>query len=145
MQAQDLRQISWKSLPGFASLNRSNLVWHFILTQYKRRQVLRHQNQEQTDYHLQAARAVKIAWEQLFQAELGAMPDELYINGGGQFILQQQRVMLRPRSFYQSCLDWLANSTELSSWDKGMVFEYTWKSIFGEEAGVLDCNVWGVQ
>lgn len=70
------------------------------------------------------------------------MPDELYVNGGGQFVVQQERVLAHSRSFYQSCLAWLDESVELSPWDKGMVFEYTWKSIFGEEAAVLDANVW---
>ncbi|KAL3160711.1 hypothetical protein ABBQ32_010623 [Trebouxia sp. C0010 RCD-2024] len=146
---QDLRQISWKSMPAFASLNRSHLTWHFILTQHRRRQMQRHQQshqgQEQTEYHLQAARGIKVAWEQLFQAELGDLPDELYVNGGGQFMLQRERIMLHQRSFYQSCLEWLADSTELSPWDKGMVFEYTWKCVFGEEAEALDHNVWGLQ
>ena len=100
------------------------------------------QQQQQTDYHKQAAQAVTVAWKQLFSTELGALPDELYVNGGGQFMVRRERVLAHPRSFYQQCLTWLADSIELSSWDKGMVFEYTWKSIFGEAAAELDQNVW---
>ena len=137
-----MRQIGWSSVPGFTSLNRSNLLWHIILTQHRRRHQQTQPSQEQTGYHMQAARAIKVAWEQLLGPELGALPDELHINGGGQFMVQRQRVLLHPRNFYHDCLEWLDNSTELSSWDKGMVFEYTWKSIFGEEAAVLDRNMW---
>lgn len=142
LQDHDLGHISWSSTPAFMSLNRSKLLWHIILTQHRRRHQQAHKSQEQTDYHMQAARAITVAWEQLLGPELGALPDDLHINGGGQFLVQQHRVLLHPRLFYQKCLDWLDNSTELSPWDKGMVFEYTWKSIFGEEAGVVDRNAW---
>ncbi|KAL0024568.1 hypothetical protein WJX79_008775 [Trebouxia sp. C0005] len=100
------------------------------------------QQQQQTDYHKQAARAVTVAWDQLFGAELGPLPDELYVNGGGQFLVRRERVLAHSRQFYQDCLTWLDESLDLSPWDKGMVFEYTWKSIFGEAAAVLDLNIW---
>ena len=90
---------------------------------------------------MQAARAVKTAWEQLFGAELGNLPEELYVNGGGQFMVQQERVLSHSRDFYQACLTWLAESTELSPWDTGMVFEYMWKSIFGDRHNDLDQNI----
>ena len=82
------------------------------------------------------------AWEELFRPELGPMPDEVQVQGGGQFVVRRDRVQAHPRAFYQNCLTWLADSTQLSSWDKGMVFEYTWKLIFGEAAEPLDHNVW---
>lgn len=90
---------------------------------------------------MQAARAIKIAWEQLFGAELGSLPDDMIVNGGGQFMVRHDRVLAHPRAFYKQCLAWLADSTDLSSWDKGMVFEYTWKSIFGEEPATLEHNM----
>ncbi|KAA6425089.1 MAG: hypothetical protein FRX49_05263 [Trebouxia sp. A1-2] len=73
---------------------------------------------------------------------LGPLPDELYVNGGGQFLVRRERVLAHSRQFYQDCLTWLDESLDLSPWDKGMVFEYTWKSIFGEAAAVLDLNIW---
>ena len=139
MQDQDLQSIKWSSSVGFASLNRSNLLWHIILSQHRRRRPQQHQ--EQTDYHKQAARAVNVAWQELLGKELGPLPSELYVNGGGQFMVRRERVLLHSRQFYQDCLNWLADSLTLSPWDKGTVFEYTWKVIFGETAAVLDQNI----
>ena len=82
------------------------------------------------------------AWDALLGSELGPLPDELQVQGGGQFIVRRARVQAHPRAFYENCLTWLAESTQLSSWDKGMVFEYSWKLIFGEAADSLDHNVW---
>ncbi len=141
LQDQDLRLVNWNTASGFASLNRSNLLWHIIISQRSRRKQTQ-QQQQQTDYHRQAAHAVTVAWDQLFGAELGPLPEELYVNGGGQFVVRRERVLAHSRSFYQDCLTWLDDSIELSPWDKGMVFEYTWKSIFGEAAAVLDQNIW---
>ncbi len=141
LQDKDLQLVNWRSTAGFASLNRSNLVWHIIISQHSRHKQTE-QQQLQTDYHKQAARAVTVAWDQLFGAELGPLPDELYVNGGGQFLVRRERVLAHSRSFYQECLTWLDESLDLSPWDKGMVFEYTWKNIFGEAAAVLDQNIW---
>ena len=132
--------MKWRPASGYASLNRSYLLWHIIMSHHSRRQQAQ-QHQEQTSYHKQAARAVSIAWEQLFGEELGSLPAELYVNGGGQFMVRRERVLVHSRQFYQNCLTWLADSTTLSPWDKGMVFEYTWKTIFGESASVLDQNI----
>lgn len=138
---KDLQLVNWKATAGFASLNRSNLLWHIIISQHSRHRQPQ-QQQQQTDYHKQAARAVTVAWDQLFGAVLGPLPDELYVNGGGQFLIRRERALAHSRSFYQECLTWLDESRDLSPWDKGMVFEYTWKSIFGEAAAVLDQNIW---
>ena len=140
-----MKLADWSSTSGFASLNRSNLLWHILLNQHKRKQRHAHEQhqQEQTEYHMQAARAIRIAWDQLFGAEFGPLPSELLVNGGGQFMVRRNRVLAHPKAFYQQCLAWLASSTDLSSWDKGMVFEYTWKSMFGDQPEMLDQNMWG--
>ena len=130
-----MQLIQWNTLPGFASLNRAGALWHIYLSQHRR-----HLNKN--DYHHQAADGIRIAWEQLLGFELGPLPDDIQVQGGGQFVVLRDRVLAHPRAFYQDCLTWLADSTELSPWDKGMVFEYTWKVIFGEPAGTLDQNVW---
>ena len=140
LQDEDLQAVKWRTASGFGSLNRSNLLWHIIMSQHSRRQQAQ-QHQEQTSYHKQAARAVTVAWKELFSQELGPLPAELYVNGGGQFMVRRERVLAHSRAFYQYCLTWLADSTTLSPWDKGMVFEYTWKTIFGESASVLDENI----
>ena len=125
----------WDSAGGFASLNRSKLLWHIILNHRRR-------HADETEYHKQVARSVAIAWNELLGAELGEIPDELHVNGGGQFMVQRDRVLRHSKAFYHECLTWLADSLTLSPWDKGMVFEYTWKIIFGEVSQHLDHNVW---
>lgn len=122
-------------MPGFASLNRAGFKWHIAMPQHKR-----HINK--SDYHHQAANGIMTAWDELLGSELGLLPEELQVQGGGQFVVQRDRVQAHSRAFYQRCLAWLANSTELSPWDKGMVFEYTWKLIFGEVADILEHNIW---
>ena len=110
---EDLQLLHWDSAGGFASLNRSKLLWHIILGNRSRRA-------DQTDYHKQVARSITIAWEELLGAELGELPDELHVNGGGQFMVQRERVLRHTKAFYQDCLTWLADSLTLSPWDKGM-------------------------
>ena len=82
------------------------------------------------------------AWNELLGSRLGPLPDELQVQAGSQFAVHQDRVLAHPRAFYQECLTWLANSTELSPKDMGMVFEYVWKLILGEAAERLDLNLW---
>lgn len=135
MQDEDLRSLHWANAGGFASLNRSKLLWHIILTHSRR-----HRNE--TDYLKQVARSISIAWEEILASELGQLPNELHVNGGGQFMVSRDRILKHSRTFYQDCLGWLADSVTLSPWDKGMVFEYTWKIIFGESSELLDKNVW---
>jgi len=135
LQDADVQLIQWNTIPGFASLNRAGFLWHIHLSQH-----VRHLNKN--DYHHKAAHGITTAWQQVLGHELGPLPDELYVQGGGQFVVKKHRVLAHPRAFYHECLSWLADSVELSSWDKGMVFEYTWKLIFGEPAETLDQNVW---
>ena len=135
LQDADVQLIQWNTIPGFASLNRAGFMWHIHLSQH-----VRHLNKN--DYHHKAAHGITTAWQQVLGHELGPLPDELHVQGGGQFVVQKHRVLAHPRAFYQECLSWLADTSELSSWDKGMVFEYTWKLIFGEPAETLDQNVW---
>ena len=134
-QDEDLQSIHWPDTGGFASLNRSKLLWHIVLAHSRR-----HSNH--TDYLKQVARSISIAWEELLGTELGQLPDELHVNGGGQFMVQKDRVHQHSKAFYQNCLNWLTDNPTLSSWDKGMVFEYTWKLIFGDSSEALDNNVW---
>jgi len=54
LQDKDLQLVNWKSTAGFASLNRSNLLWHIIVSQHSRHRQTQ-QQQLQTDYHKQAA------------------------------------------------------------------------------------------
>ncbi|DBA69337.1 TPA: hypothetical protein ACH3X2_012916 [Trebouxia sp. C0005] len=131
----DVQLIQWGTIPSFASLNRAGFLWHIHLSQH-----VRHLNKN--DYHHKAAHGITTAWQQVLGHALGPLPDELFVQGGSQFVVQKHRVLAHPRAFYHECLSWLADSTELSSWDKGMVFEYTWKLVFGEPAETLDQNVW---
>lgn len=135
VQDEDLQLLNWESAGGFASLNRSKLLWHIILSHNRHRT-------DQTDYLKQVARSITIAWDELLGKELGPLPAELHVNGGGQFMVQRDSMLRHSKSFYQECLAWLADSLTLSPWDKGMVFEYTWKVIFGEPPEQLDRNVW---
>lgn len=130
-----MKLIEWDTIPGFVSLNRLGVRWHIHLSQH-----VRHLNKN--DYYHQAAHGITMTWQQLLESELGPLPEELRVQGGGQFVVQRDRILAHPRSFYQDCLNWLADSVELSSWDKGMVFEYTWKVIFGEPAEILDQSAW---
>lgn len=82
------------------------------------------------------------AWEELLGCRLGPLPDELQMQAEGQFVVRQDRFLAHPRASYQECLTWLADSTELSPGDKGMMFEYSWKLIFGETPESLDKNLW---
>ena len=130
-----MKSIQWDNLPGFVSLNRAGFLWHIHLAQH-----MRHLNKN--EYHHKVAYSMSLAWEQLFRHEMGPMPEEVHVQGGGQFVVSRDRVLMHSRSFYQECLQWIDDNTELSAWDKGMVFEYTWKMIFGEAAEVLDINQW---
>lgn len=127
--------MKWAAISGFASLNREGRKWHFALPQRLRRI-------NKSDYHHQASNGIMAVWDDVLGARLGPLPDELRVQAGGQFAVHQDRVLAHPRTFYQDCLSWLANSTELSVKDKAMVFEYTWKLIFGEAAESLDVSLW---
>ena len=135
MQVEALKLMKWATVPSFASLNRAGLKWHFAFPRHKR-----HINK--SDYHHQAANGIMTAWEELLGSRLGPLADELQVQAGGQFAVHQDKVLAHPRAFYQECLAWLANSTELPPKDKGMVFEYSWKLVFGEKAEGLDSNLW---
>lgn len=70
-------------------------------------------------------------WPELFASELGEVPTDLSAPCCAEFIVNRDRVLAHPKSFYVSMRDWIIE-TELGRYRSGRVFEYMWHVIFGE-------------
>lgn len=129
----ELRDLRWGAIPGFLGLSRPQRMSTFYFGDPDK-----HKPSPGTDaelahwmeFALQQNQVIKVAWPQLFKAELGPIPNELTSACCGQFVVTRERILSHPRSFYQGLLRWLRVS-EMDSFWAGLIFEHTWSYIFG--------------
>jgi len=73
---------------------------------------------------------IKSEWNNLFLEFFGDMPPIFFHYCCGQFAVSKERILLRPKKFYQRAYDWIINEPVYS--ERAKLFEYTWSYIFGE-------------
>eukprot|EP00742_Colponemidia_sp_Colp-10_P006452 GILJ01006912.1.p1 GENE.GILJ01006912.1~~GILJ01006912.1.p1 ORF type:complete len:356 (-),score=38.79 GILJ01006912.1:153-1220(-) len=110
-----INKLKW-GVHGFASIGTSN--WNKV------------QSDDVLD-HREAWAKLKSIWPKLFQDALGDMPPFINRYCCAMFLVKKERILLRPKSFYQRALDWLL-SGEFPNYWSGRMFEHTWGIIFGE-------------
>lgn len=70
-------------------------------------------------------------WSELYEDELGELPEELSAPCCAEFIVSRERILAHSKDFYVHMRDWIME-TELGRYRSGRVFEYMWHVIFGE-------------
>lgn len=73
---------------------------------------------------------VQMAWPHLFSEPV---PPKMSFYACAQFYVSKEKIMSRPKSFYQNCLSWLY-ATEMKDHNTSRVFEYIWCYIFTGQA-----------
>eukprot|EP00742_Colponemidia_sp_Colp-10_P008880 GILJ01009645.1.p1 GENE.GILJ01009645.1~~GILJ01009645.1.p1 ORF type:complete len:240 (+),score=22.38 GILJ01009645.1:73-720(+) len=89
-------------------------------------------------------------WQQAgLQEYIGVCPPFIKTECCAQFLVSKERILLRPKRFYQRLLDWLINQTEFSNFFAGMILEWCWGVIFGQgydvtfetdRCKIIECN-----
>jgi len=82
-------------------------------------------------------------WQELFEFELGPMPEVFQEKCCSQFFLHRDRIRLRPRIFYERILEYVLTKDVLGEdgyhYEMSYYMEYIWHYIFGEDA-IIDAS-----
>ena len=76
-------------------------------------------------------------WREILRHELGPVPKVLHAPCCAQFLVSRERILARPKVFYERLAMWLQGSPRPGGPRRAMVMEYLWHMIFGEPARIL--------